>query len=251
MGRFKVSQGFRPPSNPSHDGIDLVGIDSKEIHATVSGTVHFAGWENPNNSYQGFGQYVCIRFTYNNETWYAYFGHLSKILVKTGQTVKIADIIGIEGTTGHSTGNHCHYEIRKEFYKGATVMNISTFSGIPNACGTYDDGYRPNKTTIKSVENTITELQDILNRKGSKLDIDGIIGNLTLTDLRKYTIEPNDSGELTKWTQQKLKALGYDVDVNGTADTKTMNAIHKFQKDNGLGEGKCLGGGDWAVLLKK
>jgi peptidoglycan hydrolase-like protein with peptidoglycan-binding domain len=72
-----------------------------------------------------------------------------------------------------------------------------------------------------------------------------------LSSLRDYTIEPNDSGELTKWTQQKLKALGYDVDVNGTADTKTMNAIHKFQKDNGLGEGKCLGGGDWAVLLKK
>lgn len=256
MGRFKVSQGFRPPSNPSHDGIDLVGIDSKEIHSTVSGTVHFAGWENPNNAYQGFGQYVCIRFTYNNETWYAYFGHLSKIFVKTGQTVKITDIIGIEGTTGHSTGNHCHYEIRKEFYKGATVMNISTFSGIPNACGIYDDGYKPNKTTIKPaevkpVENIITKLQDILNRKGSKLDIDGIIGNLTLTDLREYTIEPNDSGELTKWTQERLKALGYDVDANGTADTKTMNAIHKFQKDNGLGEGKCLGGGDWAVLLKK
>ena len=54
MRKFKVSQGFRPPSNPSHDGLDLVGIDSKEIHATVSGTVHFAGWENPNDRTSAF-----------------------------------------------------------------------------------------------------------------------------------------------------------------------------------------------------
>ena len=114
MGRFKVSQGFRPPSNPSHDGIDLVGIDSKEIHATVSGTVIFAGWENPNNVYQGFGQYVCIKGT---DGLYYYYGHLSQIKVKAGQTVKCTDVIGIEGSTGHSTGSHCHYEIRKAFTK--------------------------------------------------------------------------------------------------------------------------------------
>lgn len=259
MGKFVVSQQF---ILNVHDGLDIYGIDSKEIHSTVNGIVHYAGWENIHNDKQGFGQYVCIRFTYNNETWYAYFGHLSKILVKTGQTVKITDTIGIEGTTGHSTGNHCHYEIRKGFYKGATVMNVSTFSGIPNALGTYDDGYRPKQTTATTTTTTapvapvaaaitfVTNVQNILNRKGAKLEVDGKIGNLTLTDLREYTIEPNDSGELTKWTQERLKALGYDVDINGVADTKMMNAIHKFQRDNGLGEG-ILAGGDWAVLLKK
>lgn len=106
-----------------------------------------------------------------------------------------------------------------------------------------------NKTSEIDNDTQEVKLQKILNAKGASLDTDGIIGNLTLTDLRNYTIEPYDSGELTKWTQERLKALGYDIDVNGTADEKTMNAIHKFQKDNKLGIGN-LSGGDWAILLK-
>ena len=93
------------------------------------------------------------------------------------------------------------------------------------------------------------ELQTILVEKGySDLLVDGKIGNITLTKLRDFTIEPGDSGKLTMWTQKKLKSLGYDVDINGTADSKMMDAIHKFQTDNKLGEGKILSGGDWAVL---
>lgn len=113
--------------------------------------------------------------------------------------------------------------------------------------------YGDNNKLIKTESDSDTleiKLQKILNAKGAKLTVDGIIGNLSLTELRHYTIEPNDSGELTKWTQEKLKSIGYDIDINGTADKKTMDAIHKFQKDNGLGEGVCLSGGDWSVLIK-
>ena len=65
-GKFRVSQ----IQHANHDGLDLVGIDSKEIHATISGIVVYAGWENPANHSQGFGQYVCIRGTDNR---YYYF----------------------------------------------------------------------------------------------------------------------------------------------------------------------------------
>ena len=143
-GKFKVSQGFRPPTNPSHDGLDLVGIDSKEIHATVSGTVHYAGWENPNGHSQGFGQYVCIR---GADGLFYYYGHMSELRVKSGDLVACTDVIGIEGSTGHSTGSHCHYEIRTAFYKGAAVRDVGAISGIPNVQGDiYDDGYRPGTT---------------------------------------------------------------------------------------------------------
>lgn len=150
MGLFKVTQGFRLSSNPSHDGLDLVGINSKNIHSTVNGTVIHADWENPNNHSQGFGLYVCIEFSAaNNEKRYAYFGHMSSVLVKKGDKVKITDVIGVEGNTGYSTGRHCHYEVRKGFYKGAEVVNICDFSGIPNEPGnTYDDGYRENNVII-------------------------------------------------------------------------------------------------------
>ena len=134
MGKFQVTQEFK---GQAHDGLDLVGLDSKEIHSTVNGTVHYAGWENSANHSQGFGQYVCIRST--DENFY-YFGHLSEIRVKSGDTVKITDVIGIEGNTGYSTGSHCHYCVRPQFSSG-NALNISEISGIPNALGVYDDGY--------------------------------------------------------------------------------------------------------------
>ena len=180
-GKFRVSQGFRPPKNPTHDGLDLVGIDSKEVHATVSGTVHYAGWENANNHAQGFGQYVCIRGT--DGLFYCY-GHLSQLKVSTGQTVACTDVIGIEGSTGHSTGSHCHYEIRSAFYKGAKVYDVCSRSGIPNVeGGTYDDGYRPGTAPAKlSPDNKadVKKLQNALNAHGYNCgSADGIIGPKT------------------------------------------------------------------------
>ncbi|MDE6797258.1 MAG: M23 family metallopeptidase, partial [Ruminococcus sp.] len=130
MGKFQVTQEFK---GQSHDGLDLVGIDSKEIHSTVNGTVHYAGWENSANHSQGFGQYVCIRSTGGN---FYYFGHLSEIRVKVGDTVRITDVIGVEGNTGYSTGSHCHYCVRPQFTSG-NAYNISEISGIPNTLGIY------------------------------------------------------------------------------------------------------------------
>ena len=138
MGKFRISQQYKK----GHTGLDLVGIDSKEIHSTVNGIVDYAGWENAGNHKQGFGQYVRIK---DNVTGYEfYFGHLSEIKVKVGQAVRITEVIGIEGSTGYSTGSHCHYEIRKKpgvAYAG--TVNVSEVSGIPNVLGgIYDDGYR-------------------------------------------------------------------------------------------------------------
>ena len=57
MGNFKVTQEYK---GATHDGLDLVGQDNKNIHSTVNGVVAFAGWENPSKHSQGFGQYVKI-----------------------------------------------------------------------------------------------------------------------------------------------------------------------------------------------
>lgn len=141
MGNFKVTQ----IQHSSHDGLDLVGVDSKEIHATVNGTVHFAGWENTDNKSQGFGQFVCIKASDGN---FYYYGHLSEIKVRIGQIVKITDVIGIEGNTGYSTGSHCHYCCRPKFEKG-NALKIYALSGIPNQLGTYNDGYRPDSTRME------------------------------------------------------------------------------------------------------
>ena len=131
MGRFTVTQAY----SSAHDGLDLVGLDSKQIHSTVNGTVIHAGWENPSNHSQGFGLYVCIRV--GNQDYY--YGHMSQIYVSVGQTVKITDIIGLEGSTGYSTGSHCHYCCRVAGTR--TPLDINAISGIPNVVGgVYDDG---------------------------------------------------------------------------------------------------------------
>jgi murein DD-endopeptidase MepM/ murein hydrolase activator NlpD len=87
-----------------HPGIDFKGHRGDGVKATANGTVVFAGW------FGGYGNCVRIRHKNNFETLY---GHLSKIKVKVGQKVSVGDNIGMVGSTGHSTGNHLHYEVRK------------------------------------------------------------------------------------------------------------------------------------------
>lgn len=188
-GDFRVTQQFK---GADHDGLDLVGIDSKEIHATVSGTVRYAGWQNSNNHKEGFGQYVCIRS--DEDGYYYYYGHLSELKVNTGDKVKVTDVIGIEGYTGYTIpdgpgGSHCHYCVRKNYAKG-NFLDVCTISGIPNELGVYNDGasakQKPKKEEPKKPVNNKT-IDEIANEV-----IEGKWGN-----------DPERS--------KKLKEAGYDA----------------------------------------
>ena len=162
MGKFRVSQQFKS----THDGLDLVGIDSKEIHSTVNGIVERAGWENPANQNQGFGLYVRIRKDGTNERYY--FGHLSKVNVKVGEHVKITQIIGIEGNTGYSFGSHCHYCCRNNASK-SEIRNICNISGIPNKLGIYDDGYVSRVNAAASARKSNDEIaREVIKGKWGK-----------------------------------------------------------------------------------
>jgi murein DD-endopeptidase MepM/ murein hydrolase activator NlpD len=132
-GKFKVTQEYK---GVVHDGLDLVGLQDKTLYSTIDGVVERAGWENEENKKQGFGIYVRIK--QNGSTDRYYFGHLSKINVKVGQTVKQGDILGIEGSTGKSTGSHCHYCVRGNASK-EKIKDVSDISGIPNKRGTYEN----------------------------------------------------------------------------------------------------------------
>lgn len=87
-----------------HPGIDFKGSRGDAVKSTADGKVIVAGW------FQGYGKCVKIRHKNNLETLY---GHLSKVNVKEGQMVTTGQVIGQVGSTGHSTGNHLHYEVRK------------------------------------------------------------------------------------------------------------------------------------------
>ena len=162
-GKFKITQKFK---GAAHDGLDLVGIDSKCIHATAPGKIVFAGWENPNDHAQGFGQYVVIKAA---DGKMYHYGHLSEIRCNVGDTVKITDVIGIEGSTGCSTGSHCHYCVRTSMSPG-TFLDVNAISGIPNTEGAIlDDGYRPGQHTQQTTKSSIKVTIELDDHKYSGL----------------------------------------------------------------------------------
>ena len=87
-----------------HPGIDLSGSYGTPIYATAEGTVLRAGWNSG-----GYGNLVEIDHGRGISTRY---GHMSAILVSAGQHVTRGEQIGRMGSTGRSTGNHLHYEVR-------------------------------------------------------------------------------------------------------------------------------------------
>lgn len=87
-----------------HGGIDFQAETGLAIKATGSGKVVTAGWAS------GYGNLVEIDHGQGITTR---FGHMSRILVREGQTVSAGDVIGRAGATGRATGPHVHYEVRR------------------------------------------------------------------------------------------------------------------------------------------
>lgn len=107
----RVASGFGYRIDPVyktvklHNGLDFAAPQGTPIYATANGTVRVAA-----NTGTGYGNHVVINHGYGYETLY---GHMFRIKVKAGQKVKRGEIIGWVGSTGKSTGPHCHYEVHK------------------------------------------------------------------------------------------------------------------------------------------
>lgn len=87
-----------------HKGLDFTAPQGTPIYATGDGTVAVAGYSDG-----GYGNHVEINHGYGYQTLY---GHMVKIKVRDGQRVKRGEVIGWVGSTGKSTGPHCHYEVK-------------------------------------------------------------------------------------------------------------------------------------------
>lgn len=88
-----------------HAGLDFTAPQGTPIYATADGRIKTAG-----RSDGGYGNYVVINHGYGYETLY---GHMVRIKVRAGQNIKRGEVIGWIGSTGKSTGPHCHYEVHK------------------------------------------------------------------------------------------------------------------------------------------
>ena len=105
----RIASGFGYRIDPvygtpkMHKGLDFTAPQGTPIYATGNGVVRVAGYAEG-----GFGNHVIINHGYGYETLY---GHMVRIKVRAGQRVKRGELIGWVGSTGKSTGPHCHYEV--------------------------------------------------------------------------------------------------------------------------------------------
>lgn len=109
-GDFRISSpyGYRihPLSGEKkfHSGVDLAVELATPVYSAGSGTIIFAGRKG------GYGRCVIVQHSYGYTSIYA---HLSAYYTQKGEKVQQGQVIGFVGSTGKSTGNHLHFEIRK------------------------------------------------------------------------------------------------------------------------------------------
>jgi Peptidase family M23 len=105
----RVTSEFGTRSDPfngdarSHAGLDIAGQLGDPVMASADGIVSFTGRD------AGYGNLVVVD---HGGTLQTFYGHLSGIYVREGQRIRGGLVIGAVGSTGRSTGNHCHFEVR-------------------------------------------------------------------------------------------------------------------------------------------
>ena len=111
---IKVTSGFGKREahgvvHSNHTGIDLCGSVGSKVMAVANGEVTHSGWQN------NYGN--CVEIKHNGEdgsTFYTFYAHMrdNSLKVTRGQKVVLGQVIGTQGSTGNSTGDHLHFEIR-------------------------------------------------------------------------------------------------------------------------------------------
>jgi murein DD-endopeptidase MepM/ murein hydrolase activator NlpD len=133
-----------------HTGVDLAAPYATPIYAAGDGVVEKAGWSS------GYGRFTMIKHVNGYETGY---GHQSKIIVAAGDKVRQGQIIGYVGSTGNSTGNHLHFEIR---INGRFVDPLSVKLPRDHSLPTQDSG---------AFRQTIAQINDLMKRDAAPVQV--------------------------------------------------------------------------------
>jgi len=124
-GKISSFYGWRS-STRFHDGIDIMGPSGTKIFASKSGQVIYS-----NNKIRGYGNMIVIR---HNQGFHTVYSHNKVNKVNKGDIVSQGDVIALLGNTGHSSGPHLHFEIRKGKYSKDPLKYLGA---IPANKGAY------------------------------------------------------------------------------------------------------------------
>lgn len=133
-GKIRITKlyGAPPPKGFSyaagkHSGIDLVGVNSKQVRAVAAGTVIRSGYDP-----SGWGNYIAIA---QSDGYTCIYAHLNTRGVKVNEKVKAGQVIGREGNTGNTTGSHLHLELRKNYADRMSTIDPAGYLSIKNKEG--------------------------------------------------------------------------------------------------------------------
>lgn len=110
---FLSGYDYSPETN--HYGIDLDGETGDPIYATDNGVVVYSGWND-----WGYGNMIVID---HGNGWQSLYAHLSQINVGCGAYVYQGNVIGLMGSTGHSSGSHLHFELMSDAHGKVNPFN--------------------------------------------------------------------------------------------------------------------------------
>ena len=169
-----------------HYGIDLKLNTGDTLRSSFDGMVRIA------KRSRSFGNFVVIRHNNGLETIY---GHMSKLLVVTNQTVKAGEVIGLGGSTGRSTGPHLHYEIR---YLGNSIN--------PNDIVNFDS-CKLKSDTLMLCQNNFSYLTEI-----RKIRFHIVRSGDTLWKIsRRYGVSISELCRLNKISRKKILRIGQRI----------------------------------------
>ena len=112
----KITTGYGSEGYAGHTGVDFACTSGSKVVAAESGTVIISkDLTNSDGSYRSYGRYIVIMHDKKNSSGnyvYTLYAHNSSRVVSEGQRVSKGQLIAYSGSTGNSTGPHCHFEVR-------------------------------------------------------------------------------------------------------------------------------------------
>jgi murein DD-endopeptidase MepM/ murein hydrolase activator NlpD len=143
-----------------HTGVDFGRDGSSAIKAAADGVITRA------RVMGGYGNCVTIKHVINGEPYETLYAHLKSFNIKVNDKVKAGQQIGVRGSSGNSTGEHLHFSIYTPYYKEGLEYAIDPLLYISDPA--------------------VIEVQQLLNKHGYKLIVDGIQGASTIKAIKEF-----------------------------------------------------------------
>ena len=197
-----------------HSGIDIADDYYTPVVASAPGVVTHAGW------IDGYGNAVIIE---HEGGWSTLYGHFAEIHVTAGQTVNAGHLIGGQGSTGNSTGPHCHFEIRDpsgtpvdpalfvpELGGAVSPHGGADFEGQYKDWTLTNDFAKPIKEVMDKLVEVITKGLDLLQNGVASLFLVLCLIDIALGAMSKVLTPPSEDKEgLMPWIIRRSLFYGF------------------------------------------